>query len=425
MSGTLRRLANAAIRKERGLPRGAMTPEIATDLFQTHASLYHFAARFADGRRVLDYGCRTGFGAAILERGGAREVVGVDSDERQLQYAREHAATTRTRFAAEIGGGVERFDLIVAFNALDGDAAGTVARLRERLLPGGTLVFNVPPQQGPHGASPDARTEWLALLGGIPVAVHHHLPPEEAKPDLASSEWSRLRADDFRFPVAEGKAPVELASLVFVVGTPPIAAERLHIGSGPVQLPGWINVDNQAYPGVPYVLDVTKEMPFTGARFVFAEHFIEHLAIDDGLRFLTACRAVLRDDGVLRLSTPNLDWVLATQYVPAHWTRPDDAIYNCILLNRGFHGWGHQFLYNAATLEHLLRAAGFATVTQCAYRESAHPELHNLEQHEPSPDAPGLPHVIVMEASGRAAPVALNPAYAEFMVAFRHHWLAG
>ena len=42
----------------------------------------------------------------------------------------------------------------------------------------------------------------------------------------------------------------------------------------------------------------------------------------------------------------------------------------CLEINRGFHGWGHQFLYNFRTLELALRAAGFAEVVQREYGTS-------------------------------------------------------
>ena len=168
---------------------------------------------------------------------------------------------------------------------------------------------------------------------------------------------------------------------------------KLHVGCGPVHLDGWINIDNRRYDAVDYVLDVRDGLPFRGLRFIFAEHFIEHLPYWEAERFLRDCRTALGADGVLRLSTPNLDWVIATQY---HGNQVKD----CFRLNASFRAWGHQFLYNAATLTAVLQNVGFATVEPHAYRESRYPELRNLEMHERSPDSPEMPHVLVMEASG-------------------------
>ena len=176
---------------------------------------------------------------------------------------------------------------------------------------------------------------------------------------------------------------------------------KLHIGSGALVRAGWVNIDSQPYPGVDSVLDVREGLPFSNAKYIYAEHFLEHLGQIDGLKFLEECRRVLSDDGVLRLSTPNLDWVWSTQYHPTQWSGDADAIRECFWLNRGFHGWGHQFLYNLQTLRAVLRFAGFERVVSFRYGESEDPHLRGLEQHETSLDTPELPHIVIVEASGR------------------------
>lgn len=194
--------------------------------------------------------------------------------------------------------------------------------------------------------------------------------------------------------------------------------ERLHIGCGTVILPGWVNIDLHPYPGVDRVLDVRQGLPFEDVEYVFSEHFLEHFDLDDGLALLRECRRVLRDDGVLRLTTPNLDWVWATSYATrwtaesptratidaARWPHDASAAVDCLALNRAFRAWGHRFLYNRAMLEDALRAAGFTDLVWCGYGQSAHDGLRDLERHEQSPDTPDLPHLLIVEASGRGEP---------------------
>ena len=181
----------------------------------------------------------------------------------------------------------------------------------------------------------------------------------------------------------------------------PGGALRLHIGCGQEAIAGWINIDNHALPGVDRVLDVRKGLPFGNVSAIYAEHFLEHLGLDDGLGFLKECRRVLASSGVLRLSTPNLDWVYATHYRTSQVA--EEALHDCFQLNRAFHGWGHQFLYNRATLESVLNAAGFATVRFHLYGQSDVPELRGIERHKTWEDTPEMPHVLIAEASGEAA----------------------
>jgi predicted SAM-dependent methyltransferase len=201
------------------------------------------------------------------------------------------------------------------------------------------------------------------------------------------------------------RAPNKLRKMFFAR-----AADRLHIGSGPQILPGWVNIDNVRYPGVDRVLDVTRGLPFRDVRFIFAEHFIEHLDLHAAMYLLRECRRVLRDDGVLRLSTPNLDWVWASHYgVPG-------SIEQGFRLNRAFRAWGHQFLYNEAALTAILHDAGFANVVRRDYRASEHPELQDLERHGRSEDFEGLADILIVEAWGRGGGTAaeLEAPRAEF-----------
>jgi predicted SAM-dependent methyltransferase len=183
---------------------------------------------------------------------------------------------------------------------------------------------------------------------------------------------------------------------------------RLHLGSGQSPLPGWINIDLQPLPGVDRVLDVRRGLPFENVAAIYGEHFLEHLELEEGLACLVECRRVLAADGILRVSTPNLDWVLASHYRYGRWTAEDEAVSDCFRMNRAFHGWGHRFLYNRQTLAAAFRAAGFSTITMHRYGESDVPELAGLERHEKSGDTVELPHVLVAQASGRRERVRMS-----------------
>lgn len=196
---------------------------------------------------------------------------------------------------------------------------------------------------------------------------------------------------------------------------------KLHIGCGENVYPGWVNIDLEALRGVDYMLDVRRGLPFENASAIYAEHFLEHLSLDAGMLFLKECRRVLAPDGALRVSTPNLDWVLLTHYHYKQWPGENDAQMDCLRVNRAFHGWGHQFLYNRQMLESVLMATGFAYVRFQRYGESERPEMRGLEKHETWDDQPEVPHVLIAEASGeseeRGLPRELLLEYRQAMIA--------
>lgn len=206
---------------------------------------------------------------------------------------------------------------------------------------------------------------------------------------------------------------------------------NLHIGCGPIHIGGWINFDIQHFQAVDVICDAQVGLPISSAQFIFAEHFIEHLSFDGAMRFLKDCRSVLISNGVLRLSTPNLDWVWATSYSsrwrptsastaeinPTEWRHDASSTVDCVSLNLAFRGWGHEFLFNKSTLEYALLTAGFSNLEWCRYRESCHEELSELEKHPQDPEIAGIPDVLIVEASGvseRSTDQAIEERIAEY-----------
>jgi predicted SAM-dependent methyltransferase len=170
---------------------------------------------------------------------------------------------------------------------------------------------------------------------------------------------------------------------------------RLHIGSGSQRIPGFLNVDVRPFPGVDVVADVTQGLRFQDVEAVFAEHFLEHLPLGKAVDFLCEVHRVLRADGWLRLSTPNLDWVWWTHY-RLEGAAADRRAWS-LMLNRAFHGWQHRFLWNREMLEETLAACGFEGLRWCRYGESELPFFRGIERHETWEDEEQLPHVLIIE----------------------------
>lgn len=195
---------------------------------------------------------------------------------------------------------------------------------------------------------------------------------------------------------------------------------RLHIGSGNVRIPGWTNVDVQPLPGVDVVADVTRGLQFEGAEAVFSEHFLEHLAMDDALRFLLEVHRVLAPGGWVRLSTPNLDWVWLTHYRLEG--EPAAKRTAALAINRAFRGWRHQFLWNGEILAEALAACGFEEIRWCRRGESELPLFRGLERHDTYGDTDELPHILIAEArKGEPRPERLEELRAAVQRDFLDH----
>lgn len=182
------------------------------------------------------------------------------------------------------------------------------------------------------------------------------------------------------------------------------AVRQLHVGCGPSHRPpGWWNIDVRWFPGVDEVMDATRPWPHHDLQAVFAEHFLEHLELDSAVDFLCHARAALVPGGVIRLSTPSLEWVMATHF-DLDESDPGRRSSATFVANRAFHGWGHRFLWSKDLLVELLGRLGWEDLRFHAYGESDRPELAGLEGHGKYTVQKGYPSVWIVEATSAGLP---------------------
>lgn len=185
----------------------------------------------------------------------------------------------------------------------------------------------------------------------------------------------------------------EIVRRYFAEATTP----KLHIGCGKHILAGWLNTDSYLQdPSLPvYLLDASKRFPFADGSFayVFTEHMIEHVSYAAGRHMLSECLRILEPGGVLRLSTPDLDFLLDLRrpdksplqraYIrwAAETSTPDvpDPTNEVFLINNFVRDWGHTFIYDERTLRQSLELAGFVHLRKCELQESSVECLRNLE----------------------------------------------
>ncbi|HEX3554798.1 MAG TPA: class I SAM-dependent methyltransferase [Thermoanaerobaculia bacterium] len=232
---------NAARRVLCGLPLHAenVSPEVPNDLFQAHLSIYWFFARFVPGRRVLDLGSGTGYGAAHLRQAGAQEVVGVDLDQKAVAYAISHYSQPGLRFlvadAQELPPELGVFDVIVSSNAFEhlDDPARALRQMRQHLRPDGQFLLVVPPIVDEASLAANRKIvfhksnlfvwQWTDLLCHFfgQVRAFRHLPAAGRQPDFSDPFPSTLTPAEFEFH----ESPVSELGAVFTLGAIFICSE--------------------------------------------------------------------------------------------------------------------------------------------------------------------------------------------------------
>lgn len=119
---------------------------VACALLEQHLERYRRVASKVTGKQVLDLACGAGFGAALMAKHGARNVIGVDISKDAVDYARRRYARANLQFWC---GGPSRaanmrFDLITCFETLEhvDDPSGMLRDLVALLEPEGEIYIS-------------------------------------------------------------------------------------------------------------------------------------------------------------------------------------------------------------------------------------------------------------------------------------------
>ncbi len=129
-----------------------ITPEAFTrpeqyNLFLIHKKAYDLAARLARGSRVLDFGCNTGYGTALLAREAAA-VTGVDVSPGAVDEGRRRHPGLDLRLVdgRSLPFADAAFDFVTSFQVIEhvADTERFLGEIERVLSPGGVLVLTTP-----------------------------------------------------------------------------------------------------------------------------------------------------------------------------------------------------------------------------------------------------------------------------------------
>lgn len=128
-----------------------MVPESTGGVtFWEHVYRYAFASRFVKGKRVLDVACGEGYGAAALEKAGAKHVIGVDVSDAACLHARQkYGIDARPGTAEKIPLPDGSVDVVVSFETIEhvADPGRFLDECVRVLGPGGRLIISTPDKE--------------------------------------------------------------------------------------------------------------------------------------------------------------------------------------------------------------------------------------------------------------------------------------
>lgn len=174
---------------------------------------------------------------------------------------------------------------------------------------------------------------------------------------------------------------------------------KLQIGCGPSRLPDWLNTDvslSECKKGAVY-MDAGEffPLPDSSVDYIYSEHVFEHLTYSDAVNMLRECHRVLKPRGVIRISTPDLRFLVDLYQNPfdplnerfIKWSANGGAGGAIIpaapayVISKFHTTWGHKIIYDYDTLAALLQQFGFNDICQCELSQSKHAALQDVERH--------------------------------------------
>lgn len=187
---------------------------------------------------------------------------------------------------------------------------------------------------------------------------------------------------------------------------------KVNLGSGLAVAPGWINVDgslNALFASCPRMIhavlyrasgarvyytfpqyhsilkgsrfvfhDLSYNVPFFDNTIdgVFSSHFIEHLSHHDSCQLIGEIYRVLKPGGRVRLSVPDLNYVLSLYTCGEKERMLRDYFF---VDSQGSYYARHKYMYDFDMLKNILAEKGFKEIEKCAFQQGKLPDIELLD----------------------------------------------
>lgn len=155
---------------------------------------------------------------------------------------------------------------------------------------------------------------------------------------------------------------------------------KLHLGCGVKQLPGYFHVDALDYPHVDHIGPVDKLdfIPTGEVSHIYACHLLEHFGRKEYMAVLTEWCRVLTKGGVLRLAVPDFN-ASARLYL-----QNDDVglqqVMGLVMGGQRDEYDFHKMIFDQESLSNALLDAGFSKVQNWDWRQTDHADMDDYSQ---------------------------------------------
>lgn len=135
---------------------------------------------------------------------------------------------------------------------------------------------------------------------------------------------------------------------------------KIHLGSGEINLQGWVNIDARKFNHTHLVSQdfSLKEFKNNSVEQIYLCHVLEHFSFKDSPKLLEVIKNKLKLSGIVRISVPNFK-----QIVKIYNASKDlNIIKNALMGGQSYNNDFHRSVYDFKEIYDLLRELGFKKI---------------------------------------------------------------
>jgi predicted SAM-dependent methyltransferase len=143
---------------------------------------------------------------------------------------------------------------------------------------------------------------------------------------------------------------------------------KIHIGSGLINLQGWINVDARNFTHIHLVTDnlELKEFSDDAVAEIYLCHVLEHLSFEEAQFAINIFFKKLKKGGTVRISVPNFESIID---VYRRNNNNIETIQFALMGGQDYPYNFHKSVYDSVSLRKLLAKSGFSLIKEWSTNE--------------------------------------------------------
>jgi predicted SAM-dependent methyltransferase len=138
---------------------------------------------------------------------------------------------------------------------------------------------------------------------------------------------------------------------------------KVHIGTGEINLQGWVNIDARNFSHVHIVSDDMKLTQFSDNSIdeIYLCHILEHISFEEANKFVSTVGKKLKKGGILRIAVPSFDSIIK---IYKSNNNNFDSVKFALMGGQDYEYNFHKSMYNFDFLSNILKNSNFNNITE-------------------------------------------------------------